>query len=271
MNNLCISYKNKKTKDLCNRKCINNTNYCGLHKKKVIDFKIIRKNKILINKVKNKLNLIYKKKYVKLFDKYNHENLMCIYESFNEIYLNNLFFMDNKIWDINLLLDQWTNLLCSTEMQNSSPIFPSNPFTRKNISSHDIKNILNIAKNNKIKLYAPLKYLFMNVDKILVNNYEKFNTDFNLKRKIINLLEEKFRFRLLNIKNSQDSYTGIWIYKEISLSDFEIFFDYYDKIPIQVQNFLGNIIDNNEKIHIKQLLDNYPKDIYDINDLLEEI
>ena len=55
--------------------------------------------------------------------------------------------------------------------------------------------------------------------------------------------------------------------KNYILSDFEVFFDYYDKIPIQIQNLFGHIYDDPEKIHIKNLLDNYPKEnnitIYD--------
>jgi len=275
--NKCISYKNKKNKNiLCNRKCIINSNYCGLHSKKntnnnkkysiKIILNLLNKNKI--NNLKNKINNLYKKKYVKIFDNYQYENLMSIYESFEEIPIENLIYLDNKIWDINLLAYQWANLLCSTEMQNSSPIFPSNPFTRKNINFDDIKNILNILKINKIKIYKPLKYLLENSYRI-INDTIEYNTDFNLSRKIINILEEKFRFRLLNIKNSQDCYIGIWIDKCIQKSDFEIFFDYYDKLPMQIHGFYGEIIDNYEKTETKCMLDNYPKEKYDINEYLD--
>jgi hypothetical protein len=164
-------------------------------------------------------------------------------------------------------MDLWGNLLCSTEMQNPLPVFPSNPFTRKNISINDFKNIIRVLKFSKIKLYEPLRYLFDNYQKVFDFKIDNFNTSKSLSQHLIKIINEKFRFRLLNIKNSQDSYIGIWVDKDYSLSDFEVFFDYYDKIPIQIQNVFGLIYDNPEKIQIKNLLDNYSKEtnvsIYD--------
>ncbi len=110
-----------------------------------------------------------------------------------------------------------------------------------------------------------LKYLLENYDKIYDNEYITYNTDFILSRKIIKLLEEKFRFRLINNKNSQDCYLGFWTDKNEPLSDFEIFYDYYNKIPFQITNIFGAIIDNIEKTEIKNMLDNYPKEFININ------
>ena len=90
-----------------------------------------------------------------------------------------------------------------------------------------------------------------------------------MSRQIINLLEEKFRFRLLNKKDSQDNYTGIWVFNTESKSDFEIFYNYYDSLPIQIQNIYGQIYDNYEKIETKKLLDSYLIDNLSINNYLE--
>ncbi len=260
----CVSYKNKKNKHIkCNRKAVNNTNYCGYHIKKN-NCKIIKSQKS-IKDISKKIKNNYKYIYAKIFDKYNYENLMNIYDSFIELPIENIIFLDNKFWDVNLLLEQWGNLLCSTEMQNPFPIFPSNPFTRKNLIKNDVINILNSLIINKIKIYNPLKYLLENYDKIYDNEYITYNTDFILSRKIIKLLEEKFRFRLINNKNSQDCYLGFWTDKNEPLSDFEIFYDYYNKIPFQITNIFGAIIDNIEKTEIKNMLDNYPKEFININ------
>ena len=221
-------------------------------------------NKNISNKINSNKKL---SRYYFLLDKFYYENLFSILESFNEIDKKNIIIIDNKPWDINLLLDSWGNLLCSTEMQNPLPIFPSNPFTKKNISINDFKNILNIIKLNKIKVYKPLKYLFINYEKIFNYKIDSYNTSKLLSQHLINIINEKYRFQLLNIKNSQDCYIGRWVDKNYILSDFEVFFDYYDKIPIQIQNLFGHIYDDPEKIHIKNLLDNYPKEnnitIYD--------
>ena len=220
------------------------------------------------NQIKNKIN---KKKnlsrYYFLLDKFYNENLFSILDSFSETEKKNIIIIDNKPWDINLLLNLWGNLLCSTEMQNALPIFPANPFTKKNISINDFKNILNLIKINKIKLYEPLKYLFINYQKIFDFIFDNYNTNKLLSQHLINIINEKYRFKLLNIKNSQDCYIGIWVDKNKPLSDFEVFFDYYDKLSIQILSPYGNIYDNPEKIQIKNLLDKYPKEdnitIYD--------
>ena len=269
--------KNKNIK--CDKKVINNSNFCGYHKNK-----IVQENNILVKfsyekflKKYNKVKSICRKKrnlnkYYFLLDKFYYENLLSINESFKEIELNNLIILDNKTWDINLLVDLWGNALCSTEMQNPLPVFPANPFTRKNIAYNDFINILRIIKINKIKIYGPLKYLLENSKKVFNNiiyNIDSYNTSKSLSQLIIKILETKYRFRLLNIKNSQDCYIGLWVPSFESKSDFEIFFDYYDKIPIQIQNYLGDIYDNPEKIQIKNLLDNYPKESTSIYNYLE--
>lgn len=282
MFNQCKSYKNKKECDIqCKNKSLKDSDFCGFHnktkqyyiKKEKVSYKKlmekynINKNKIL--KFNNKNEVFYKKKFHKILDKLYFENLMCIYDSFNEIPLKYLVFIDKKVWDIQLLLDNWANLLTSSEMQNSSPIFPSNPFTKKNLSLEDFDNIIKCLKSSKLLLYAPLKYLILNSKKI--NQNISFNTNINLSRKIINLLEEKFRFRLLNKKDSQDNYTGIWVSNTESKSDFEIFYDYYDSLPIQIQNIYGQIYDNFEKLETKKLLDLYPIDNLSINNYLESL
>lgn len=276
--NQCKSIKNNKEPfKQCNRSNLKDDVFCGLHNKSRIYYqnkviskfknsdKVTKKIKIIIKK----RNQFYNKKLYKIYDKLYYENLMCIYDSFQEVPLNYLVYIDNKIWDIRLLIENWGNLLTSSEMQNSSPIFPSNPFTRKNLSIEDIKNVIECVKSNNIKLYSPLKYLFLNLNKI--NLFDSFNTNSELSKKIIELLNEKFRFRLLNKKDSQDNYIGLWVYKNEIKSDFEIFYEYYDSIPIQVQDIYGQIFDNYEKIHTKKLLDNYPKENININMYLESL
>lgn len=234
-------------------------------------------NSVLTNKVEEKFNYhMFFKKYSKikkkcnkkknlsryyfLLDNFYNENLLSILDSFKEIDIKNIVLINDKPWDINLLLDLWGNILCSTEMQNPLPVFPANPFTKKNISIKEFNNITNIIKNNKIKLYDPLKYLFNNYKKVFDYNIDIHNTSKSLSQHLIKILNENYRFRLLNIKNSQDSYIGIWVNKNNSMSDFEVFFDYYNKIPIQIQDNFGFIYDNPEKIQIKNLLDIYPKE-----------
>jgi len=223
------------------------------------------KNGTIKNTVK-KINNIYIKKYAKLFDKLYHENLMCIYDSFAEIPLKYLVTFDNKIWDVRLLCEQWAHLLCSSDMQNASPIFPSNPYTKKNIMKEDINNIILCLKINKHKIYKPLKYLLNNINSININsiNINSYNTDSKLKQEIVSLLNKKFRFRLICNKNSQDNYIGVWVNIREKLSDFEVYYRYYESIPIQTQSIYG-ITDNYERIEFKEQLDNYPQEYINMN------
>ncbi len=230
---------------------------------------IIKPKKVNIKKILEKIEKRYHNVYAPICDKLYNENLMCIYDSFQEIPLKYLVYVNNKLWDIRLLLEQWSQLLCATEMQNSSPVFPSNPYTRKNINKEDIDNIIKCLKINKLKIYKPLKYIFENFNRISLSiNY---NTNYDIKTQLINILEEKFRFRLLNNKNSQDAYTGIWVDKNETWSDFEIFYNYYDKLPIQIQTLFGGLSDNIEKIEIKKLLDNYPKEMINLDFYCENL
>lgn len=219
----------------------------------------IKKNRNIASKKIAKIQISYKKFYSKIFDRLYHENLLYIYDKFAEIPEKYLVIINKKVWDVRILLDLWGNLLCSAEMQNPSPVFPHDPFTKKNINLCDINNILKCVNQNKLNVYAPLKYLLLNYNNIVFElNIPEFGGSFELTRKIINILKERFRFRLINKKNSQDNYTGIWLDKNYPLSDFEVFFEYYDKMSIQIQTAFGDIVDNYEKIQLKKLLDNYP-------------
>jgi len=251
---ICKSYKSELNKNIqCSRKTIADSDFCRFHAKKKIYFKNLNDKKIKNNKRKKSINYFYK-----LLDEKYSENLMSLYDSFIDVPMKYLIVIESKVWDIRILLDSWAHLLCSTEMQQPSPIFPANPFTRKNINYNDICCIKNIIERTKLKIYGPLKYLLENIKNTDV--YTNYNTDNNLSAKIINILEQKYRFKLLNIKNSQDCYTGIWINKIYPQSDFEVFYNYYDTISFQIIDPYGNVQDNYEKKEVKNMLDNYPID-----------
>ena len=163
----------------------------------------IEKNKNNIKKKINKIKNSYKF-YSKIFDKLYKENLLYIYDSFKEILPKYLVIVNKKIWDIRILLDLWGNLLCSTEMQNPSPVFPHDPFTKKNLEINDINNILQNLKKNGLEIYSPLKYLLLNYDKIngIYSDIKipEFGNSQELSRMIVYILKDKFRFRLINKK-----------------------------------------------------------------------
>ena len=112
----------------------------------------IKKNSENINNKLVKIKFSYTKFYSKMFDKLYKENLFYIYDNFNEIEEKYLVIVNKKVWDIRLLLDLWGNLLCSTEMQNPSPVFPHDPFTKKNLNINDVNNIIETLKKNKLIL-----------------------------------------------------------------------------------------------------------------------
>lgn len=217
----------------------------------------------LNKKINDKIIKIYKRnnKLYKIYDSIYKQNLMDIHDSFIDV--SNIVFIDNQPWDVMMLSKQWAHMICSTDMQTPSPVFPFNPFTKKNINYKDIKNYLECIEINKIKIYEPLKYILKNYNKLKYK--ELYNTSYQLNSELIDILEEKYRFKLINNKNSQDCYNGYWVKKNSRYSEFERILEYYESIPFQIMGYFGDIYDNPEKIFAKFQLDMFPTEDLIIN------
>jgi len=210
----------------------------------------------LNSKIKNKIKRIHRQnnRVYKLMDTIYHYNLMGIDDSFMDVL--HIVFIDKQPWNLETISKHWAHMLCSTDMQSPAPMFPFNPFTKKNISRDDIINYLEYVDKYKIKIYKPLKYILENYDNII--NIESYNTNYQLSYEIIDILEEKYRFRLINNKNSQECYNGYWVRKTSQLSEFERLLEYFESVPYQIIDYYGDVHDNPEKIFAQFQLDMFP-------------
>jgi hypothetical protein len=79
---------------------------------------------------------------------------------------------------------------------------------------------------------------------------------------LLALLNAHFRFRIINYKNSQSSYLGMWVMKQVKSSEFELLHKRYRNCPYQLIQ-RGIIIPNHYRNHLKHLIDNYPEELCD--------
>jgi hypothetical protein len=96
-------------------------------------------------------------------------------------------------------------------------------------------------------------YIFL--DKCL-DRQEINNTD------IVDIFSEWLRFKIINYKDSQNCYQGVWVYKYTELSDFEILFNELNNMPYQqiAVNYHGEYIvtENMQRIVVQHILETFP-------------
>jgi hypothetical protein len=212
------------------------------------------------------------KKYMKqikeeILDEEDTETLMGYYDSWKEVpevYRIKL----NKWWDIRILVEIIANQLCTNDMSNPKPNFPFDPFTRINFTPEELDKIKNKIREIKLPIYVGL-IEFLNCD--FKKLYSVKNTEYNTMIKIITILEKKLRYRTVNLKNSQDCFTGIWVSKKDKLSEFEKLLSVYHSTPEHaIANINGEIVVmyNPKKDILMQKINNYPIENMNLSDNL---
>lgn len=274
--NICISYKNKNSNIRCNRKCKNNSLFCGYHKNKKSrlyidlinhDFSIDNVSKL--NKIKEKIcsrkiyNFINANKINYLDNKYNDyliggELSWCEIDPKYRIYLNK-----KELWDIRFLVKHFATQLELCNSSLPSPQLPSNPFNRKIYSYHNIVKIYNkLLLLNDIDIPIQLRLFFENCDtifdEIISKNQKLLNVSddssnqciFNL----VNYFNKYMRFRIINKTDSQDNYIGKWVCKNEEVSIFEHLYNEWNNLPPYIAQVGNTLIENPEKAFFKEIL-----------------
>jgi len=142
--NICISFKNKKSNIRCNHKCKNNSLFCGYHKseKSRLYIDLINYNFTIdeISKLKKIKEKIYSRKICNFINTnkinyldYKYYNYLISGESsWSEVLPKYRIFLNKKeLWDIRLLVKHFANQLDLCNSSQPSPQLPSNPFNRK--------------------------------------------------------------------------------------------------------------------------------------------
>lgn len=292
-NGKCMSYiaKNKR-KMKCNRNIINNTDFCGYHQNKkkyspsllktirtndikkynidtrsliksvkelCLDYKINTTANFIINKINTNTEYLNKNK---------NQYLLGITKSWNNIpYEKRIELVDsNEYWNIDLILNQITQQLNQSNMENPYPIYPSSPFNRNPYTVKDLMNIKNKITSLNIKINIALK-LFLNCDKKYINiMYDQANSNISrFSSNLRTLFIRSFRFKLINYKDSQNCYTGYWTNNKEPMSRFELIHKTWMDTPYQ-SYYNEMIVENQQKEELKNILESMNKEFWNIYD-----
>jgi hypothetical protein len=234
-----------------------------------VDYEKLNKeiNSFLENQTMNdaleqlKQSIDEKRQYLNKNFKYT---LLDIYDSWDEIKLEDQIKLDGEYWDINIIIAHITEQLNQSSMENPYPIYPNNPFNRNPFTPLALlilKKRLHILRK---KINIALKLLLLQNESVLEKCYnESVEHSDKFSRTLMNLLQKNNRFKLINYKNSQSLYTGVWVNKMTPLSQFELLYDHWRNMPYQIM-IEGYVAENYHKIYLKSLIDSYSQERYDL-------
>ena len=213
----------------CKNKCKNN--YCHVHLKS--------QNLDSIN--------------ITFLDKNFKHNLMGLYESWDEIDKNEIICMDNEYWEINTIATHFSFQLNNSNMENPYPIYPNSPFNRKIFSVDSLITLKNKLKELKRPVNIALKLLLNQSYETLQSIHNNIGTN-NFSTDLVELLKSNYRYMLINSKNSQDIFTGLWVQKKMPFTQFEKLYEYLNNMPYQII-INGFIMTNDSRNVIKNKME----------------
>lgn len=279
-NNYCMS-KIKGNDRKCMIKCCNNTDFCSKHGKnhiynndylnrlKVNDTKKYNVDTLkLLDELANlKVKLVVDNYNKTLDDNYGH-NLLDMYDSWSDVDPKYHVKISNNMWDIRILVDHISQQLNNSNMENPFPIYPTNPFTRIPFTVDELKSIkdkiLELGMNINIALYQLLNLNDSNLNEIYVEAMKDNNRH---SIKLLNTMSKKFRFKIINNKNSQDLYLGLWTSRNDPLSSFEKCYMRLCNMEYQIYNHrTRTFIVNPRRIDMEKYMDNMAVENVNIND-----
>jgi hypothetical protein len=153
----------------------------------------------------------------------------------------------NYCFGLEYILEYINNKLNSSNMNNPFPSYPLNPFTNEILTQKDMKKIKKLVLLSQTKVALPLK-IFLEDESLWIDDIKNFD-----KYKVIDKLETyKIRFKRINLKDSQDNFTGYWVLKNIIFSSFEkTLYKYMNTLQPRYKTKLQTY--NNEFITYSQL------------------
>ncbi len=285
----CMSSITKNSiKRRCLRKSKNNSDFCGYHQRgkkyhlpllKTVKQNDIKRNCINENVSIRALNLEIKKfinlviidgfiqklkdaltaKNKLLNQKYDHY-LMDMYSSWEEVPLPYQIKLDDKWCHLELFIYHITSQLNHSDMENSYPIYPTDPFTRSSLSCDSILKLKERIKMLKIDVNVALNTL-LNIDTTILQKcyIESLESCDRFSRLLDSELRRCLRYRLINFRNSQNNFTGHWVPLKEDKSKFENLYDAWKNTPYQIIHpNTYEIMPNFQKQHLYNLLTNSP-------------
>ena len=171
-------------------------------------------------------------------------------------------------WDIRTLLIHITQCLNSSNMGNSYPQYPSDPFTRAPIPYKVLSQIYNRAKELRLHIHcSALVFLYMVNGKHqtfpILNVNNNYNNQGNVKILNTDELNEMMllylRFRNINSQDSQGNFIGIWEPKYTALNQFERSYRQYCQHPPYIFEANQEIVNPRRKL-LENMLHQLPKE-----------
>lgn len=209
-NNLCnklLVDKNGYARN-CKLKCKNGNKFCHKHKDTInIDIQMLDNN-------------------------FKH-NLLGLYDSWGDMDINDIILMDDEYWNIEIIASHFSRQLNNSNMENPFPIYPNSPSNRKLFSVDALVKLKNKLVANNKKVNISLK-LLLNQPTTKLNSIYNSVDKYNFSCELLLLFKENFRFMLINNKNSQNIYTGLWVNKNDKLTKFELLYKKLNNMPYQI-------------------------------------
>ena len=289
----CMSFVLDKTKKKrrCGNKCKNN-DFCSKHIQKKQYYDQLLEN-IKINTIKDlninieKINIDINKKNIEntenetaneiakiitniknrvnfLNNNYNY-TLMYMYDSWSEIDFSHQILIDNEYWHIDILINNITQQLNNSTMENPYPTYPNNPFNRIPVTPNSILKIKQRITVLQKQIHIGLKLFLSQSNESLDEMYNAaLNSNDLFSPQILALFNKNLRFMIINSKNSQDSYIGIWVHQKYPMTNFEILYTHFKNMPYQIMHH-GYVINNPQRAFFSNKLASIREDQIGIN------
>jgi hypothetical protein len=266
----------------CHRKVKDNSDFCGYHQrsKKYHPplLKTIRRNdltkynakinirslntevktyisQLLINDIIQRLQDTVDMRNKTLDEKYKY-SLMDMYDSWSTVPFTYQIKLDDHWWHIELIIYHIVEQLNHSNMENSYPIYPSNPFTREPFSPISMSKLKESIQTLKLPINIAL-YMFLNFDVITLQKCYTQSVNNNDRHSVLldAELRKHLRYKLINSRDSQSNLMGYWVLKKEDKSTFENLYDAWKDTPYQIIcPVTYNIIPNFQKQHLYNLL-----------------
>lgn len=207
-----------------------------------------------------------------LNQQYSHM-LICGEDDWTEIPFSHRFRICEPLdewWSAPALLSHITQQLNHADMNGPVITYPCSPFTRRPYDPVTLHRLKSKCKQLGLEIHPSVQFLLKSnrkskfmLNKIFTKLVKYGDNEFNsreIMRSLRAWFEESLRYRLLNRKDSQNNYLGVWVPKKSSKTSFEVLFHFYDGIYPFVMNEDGYRTPNPIKAYMRTLLNDLKKE-----------
>jgi hypothetical protein len=165
-------------------------------------------------------------------------------------------------WDLEILLKHFAEQLNTACMDGPSPQYPSNPFNRQPFRRSQL-----LTLHEQIKeLHLPVNYLIAELFDYLKQSKSDLPNLTTFAKNFIAFISPKYRFRLVNHKDSQENYIGYWVKKTDPLTLFELRYNELKLItPSEYDARHDRLVERRQYRLYREILNLFPKENIDLD------